>query len=68
MYCKYSEIGIHAITWNCNMLDPDSLTLDDAKRFLSFDRDKVDLVVVCLQEMVELNSYNVILGNNESIT
>jgi hypothetical protein len=30
----------------------------------NFPRESADIVVICLQEMVELNSYNVILGNN----
>lgn len=34
----------------------------------NFSRDDVDIVIICLQEMVELNSYNVILGNNDTIT
>lgn len=31
----------------------------------NFQFDKTDIVVVCLQEMVELNSYNVLIGNND---
>lgn len=33
-----------------------------------FHPQDVDIIVVCLQEMVELNSYNVLLGNNDTIT
>lgn len=50
------------------MVDPETLTAKDVERLFNFSREDVDIVIVCLQEMVELNSYNVILGNNDSVT
>ena len=56
------------LTWNCNMVDPESLKPKDLQRLFDFHPQDVDIIVVCLQEMVELNSYNVLLGNNDTIT
>ena len=67
-YCTYEELGAHILTWNCNMVEPESLKPKDIEKLLNFSRKDVDIIIVCLQEMVELNSYNVILGNNETIT
>ena len=67
-YCTHEEYGIYVVTWNCNMVDPTALQEKDLNKFLNFPRENVDFIVICLQEMVELNSYNVILGNNETIT
>jgi hypothetical protein len=39
----------------------------DISVLFRFTRNDTDIVVVCLQEMVELNSYNVILGSNKSL-
>ena len=50
------------------MVEPETFKPKDVEKLLNFSRKDVDIVVVCLQEMVELNSYNVILGNNETIT
>lgn len=50
------------------MVDPESLKPKDLDRLFDFHPQDVDIIVVCLQEMVELNSYNVLLGNNETIT
>lgn len=50
------------------MADPAALRPKDLEKLLNFSRPDVDIIVICLQEMVELNSYNVILGNNDSIT
>ena len=46
------------------MVDPTVLQEKDLNKLFNFSRNDVDIVIVCLQEMVELNSYNVILGNN----
>ena len=50
------------------MVDPESLKPKDLDRLLDFHPQDVDIIIVCLQEMVELNSYNVLLGNNDTIT
>ena len=50
------------------MVDPEALKIKDLDRLFDFQRKDVDIVIVSLQEMVELNSYNVLLGNNETIT
>jgi hypothetical protein len=50
------------------MVDPQSLKPKDFDRMLEFSREEVDIIIIGLQEMVELNSYNVLLGNNETIT
>lgn len=66
-YCHYEEIIVYMLSWNCNMVDPQKLTAREMEKLFNFPIDKTDVVVVCLQEMVELSSYNVLLGNNESI-
>lgn len=66
-YCSYEEIVLYILTWNCNTVDPDKLTPKDKEKLFSFPVEQTDIVVICLQEMVELNSYNVLLGNNETI-
>lgn len=55
------------LTWNCNTVDPNKLTQKDKDRLFDFHVDKTDIVIICLQEMVELNSFNVLLGNNQNI-
>lgn len=50
------------------MVNPEMINEKEVERMFNFSRDDVDVVIVCLQEMVELNSYNVILGNNDTIT
>jgi synaptojanin len=66
-YCTYEELVLYSLTWNCNMVDPEKLLPRDLDRLFNFPIDKTDLVVVCLQEMVELNSYNVLMGNNSNV-
>ncbi len=63
-YCHYEEIIVYMLSWNCNMVDPQKLTAREMEKLFNFPIDKTDVVVVCLQEMVELSSYNVLLGNN----
>lgn len=46
------------------MANPEQFSSDDVDKLFNFNREDVDIVVISLQEMVELNSYNVILGNN----
>ena len=49
------------------MVDPERLSPRDMEKLFNFPLEKTDILVVCLQEMVELNSYNVLLGNNEGV-
>jgi hypothetical protein len=58
---------MYILTWNCNMVNPNKLASRELDKLFNFPIDKTDLIVVCLQEMVELNSYNVLMGDNKSI-
>ena len=51
-YCTHEEYGIYIVTWNCNMVDPSNLQERDLDKLLNFSRDDVDIIVICLQEMV----------------
>lgn len=55
---------VYAITWNCNMVDPSKLAPRDLDKLFNFPIEKTDIIVVCLQEMVELNGFNVVFGSN----
>ena len=57
-------MSLYILSWNCNTVDPERLGVRDLDRLMAFPVDKTDMVVVCLQEMVELSSFNVLLGNN----
>lgn len=46
------------------MVDPLRLTLTEKQKIFTFLDHDIDLVIFSLQEIVELNSYNVLLGNN----
>lgn len=58
---------MYTLTWNCNTVDPNKITIRDLDRLFNFPIDKTDMVVVCLQEMVELSSFNVLVGDNQDI-
>ena len=66
-YCSYEEAVLFILTWNCNTVDPEKLTQKDKEKLFNFPVDKTDILVVCLQEMVELNSFNVLIGSNDKI-
>lgn len=55
------------LTWNCNTVDPEKLAQRDREKLLAFPPEKTDILVICLQEMVELNSYNVLIGSSENV-
>jgi len=58
---------MYILSWNCNIVDPDKITARDLDKLFNFPIDKTDMIVVCLQEMVELSSFNVLMGNNINI-
>ena len=49
------------------MVDPLMLTPKERQKIFTFLDQDIDMVMFNLQEIVELNSYNVLLGNNENI-
>ncbi len=49
------------------MVDPIGLKTKEKQKIFTFLDHDIDLVVFSLQEIVELNSYNVLLGNNDNI-
>lgn len=63
-YCDYEELIIYTLTWNCNMVDPYKLAPRELDKLFNFPIEKTDLVVVCLQEMVELSGFNVVFGGD----
>lgn len=58
---------MYIVTWNCSMVDPIGLKTKEKQKIFTFLDHDIDLVVFSLQEIVELNSYNVLLGNNDNI-
>jgi hypothetical protein len=66
-YCTYEEAVVFVLTWNCNTVDPEKLPQRDREKLLAFPPDKTDIIVICLQEMVELNSFNVLIGSSENV-
>jgi hypothetical protein len=63
-YCTYEEAVMFVLTWNCNTVDPEKLHQRDREKLFAFPPDKTDILVICLQEMVELNSFNVLIGSS----
>lgn len=60
---SFSELGLFLFSWNCNQVNPSAV---DLSKLFDFPAEEVSIVVVCLQEIVELNTYNVLLGANKS--
>lgn len=58
---------MYILSWNCNIVDPDKINSRDLDKLFNFPIDKTDMIVICLQEMVELSSFNVLMGNNMNI-
>lgn len=55
---------MYIVTWNCSMVDPLMLSPKERQKIFTFLDQDIDMVMFNLQEIVELNSYNVLLGNN----
>jgi hypothetical protein len=60
------DLSIFVMSWNCNACNPFSINSLNKEKLFNFNRGKVDLVLINLQEMVELNTSNV-MGNNEAV-
>ena len=60
-FCTISKLNFYVFSFNCNNLNPLSINELSKEKLLNFNRGKIDVVVFNLQEMVELNTYNVLI-------
>lgn len=60
-YCKFDQITLGVVTWNCAQVSPAEIDLGS---LLSLP-EIPSVLIVCLQEIIELSTYNVLLGGNK---
>ena len=63
-YCTFNQVKMYIVTWNCSMVDPMMLSTKEKQKIFTFLDQDIDVVMFNLQQIVQLNSYNVLLGNN----
>lgn len=67
-FCTYEKLSLFLVTWNLNGKFPSDIQKVQRELLDFKGYPPTDIVVVSLQEMVQLNTKNVLMTNNAKIT
>ncbi|EGR30560.1 hypothetical protein IMG5_129200 [Ichthyophthirius multifiliis] len=63
-YTKSHDIKLFLCTWNVNSFEPSDFKHNLLKIF-NKNKQEAEIIIICLQELVELNSKNIMTSTNE---
>lgn len=65
-YCSYERISVRICSWNVAAQNPFDCIESVASKWLGFPDEESDLIVICLQEIIDLNARTFIQSNSSN--